>query len=295
MLPQPYLVAGLDALSRAFTKPVWSWDEFMNGHRGAGMTASYLLLHDRLVEPHSAEPIKDMLDREWTSRPLYAPLPAEAPAPAQLERLLQALDGSFGTARHIGHDVIDPTFALRAFRLLPETITAGRIDGLCTMAQVYTRTDALPAAGEHRFDPAAYSTWVLESFLECIHRSATPGGSGHLLTFGYAVIDLHLLGYAELCRKAEVGHRALVAQLMDKPADPPQQVYAKPAWLQHDPHLAGHWREQPHDTLEQSNGHAPKYAYAFNGLCALAGPGALVSRAREHYFHVYAGRPRPKP
>ena len=294
MLPQRYLIAGLDALSRAFTKPEWSWDEFMNGHRGAGMAASYLLLHDRLVEPESTDAIKAMLDREWTNRPLYAPMPADPSAPAQLERLLQALGRSFGTARHIGHDVIYPTFALRVFRLLPETITARRIDGLCTMAQVYALQEKRPAAPEQPFDPAAYSAWVLESFLQCIHRSATPGGSGHLLTFGYAVIDLHLLGYAELCRKAEIGHRELVEMLMGKPEDSPLQTYEKPDWIRHDPHLAGHWREQPADTLEKTNGHAPKYAYAFLGLCAQVGEGALVAKAREHYFHVYGGRSKPK-
>ncbi len=265
----------------------------MNGHRGATLAASSFLLHDRLVEADAREHIQRMLDREWAQLALFAPAPVEPPAPEALARLLQALEGSFGTARHIGHDVIYPTFALRIFRQLPESVTRARIDGLCTMAAAYARPQPVSMPGSPApFDPAAYSAFVLESFLTVITTWPSPGISTHLLTFGYAVIDLHLLGYASIARLAEAGHREIV------PPDrwsatrwiPATCSFPKPAWMTEEPHQAGYWRNQPLKCLEESYGHAPKVAYAFLGLCAQVRDPELRDRARAQYHHAFSGK-----
>jgi hypothetical protein len=289
MLPDRYLESGADALARSFATPAWTWDQFMDGHRGACMLAGYFLLADGLVEEAAAAPIQGLLDQEWGARPLFAPLPAEPAEPGGLERLLAGLRLSMADGGHVGHNVIYPTFALRAFQRRPELITRTRVDGLLVMAKAYTREQPATYPEAPPFAAAGFSAWVLESYLACLelHRGHGQGVTGHLLTYGQAVQDLHVLGHVALARIAERGFRDYVATALKGPSgDGASRPRKDPEPTPVRPERASYWTRHPAGILESTFGHYYKYAYALLHHARTAGDAALGARALAPYYLV---------
>ena len=292
MLPDRYLDRGVNAIARAFVKPEWTWDQFMEGHRGAGTLAGYYLVADGLAEPAAAGPIKSMLDREWADRPIFAPMADEAAAPQDLDRLLAQLADAFASGGHVGHNVIYPTFALRAFRRRPDLITRTRIDGIGIMATCYAKDKPTGQTRPAPFAPVPFSAWVLESFVKIsdIYRGFGNGVPGHLVTYGQAVVDLHDLGYADLARIAETGYRDFVANVMKGPSAQEREKQrenpkadSQPTTTM-DPTLAPYWQDRPEGIMEKTFAHETKYAYALLKHCRQANDPALTQRAMVPLF-----------
>jgi hypothetical protein len=299
LLPERYLVAGLDAICRSHIgevrpPPYHLSDGFIKAHRGAGMMASYYLFRDRLVDPAARGAVAALLDQEWMGLPLFAPAPAEAAAPAELGRLLAALADLFGTDTGNPHQVIFPSFVLRAFREQPQLVTPWRIAGLLEMIELEKpapplQLRPLSAAGLPEFELGAFSDLVLRA---CVRSLVSGNGydqsySGHVLTWGLAVADLHALGYHVIARKAELSYRNYLRRCLegDEVAAGRMQRAAPPA---HPllPDAAAFWAARPVGNLEHSWAHLPKYAYAFLALLATARDGDVIARSRQLYYHL---------
>jgi hypothetical protein len=282
VLSQRHLLTGLDGMARAFSSTTWTNWQMNFGHRSAGMICACYLVREGRCEREAEPHLERLMAREWAGMPLFAPLPEQSPTPRDLERLLAALAQHFGTHRHIGHDVIYQSLALRVLREHPETITPNRIQGLLRMAEAYGATGAPespPSDGRH--DPQAFSAWILDAFIRSTDVQLLMG-HGHLLTFAHAVLDLYALGYTDVARRAEGGLRRFAENcLQPNPGIP--SVKRPTALYQWQPESRDYWTHLPEGVLERDTGHVIKYAYAFTGFCRLARDPALVSKARECY------------
>jgi len=283
MLPDRYLIAGLDALSRAHRTPTWQLEDFKDGHRGAGLIAGYFLARDGLLEPQAETALMRALDAEWMARPLVAPMVDEPCAPSELSTLLAVAAACVGSTQGEVHHTIFLAAALKALAHRPDLITSTRIAGLCRMEAVYRLAAAPVVPPATAFDAAAFSSLVLERF--CAAAQAYAGRvqnfTGHVLTFGSAVVDLHDLGYDALARQAEVGFHgyaasALLAQqgpfAMPPKTDPPARTIALGQ--------AAFWESQPAGRLEATLAHSLKYSAALLTLLARSRDPAVEARSR---------------
>ena len=206
MLDERHLIHGLDALSRAHAS-----DYFLDGHKGGAIISAYYLCRENAVEPGVADIIAAMIDEHWSHTDLCAPFPAETPDGALLDRITATLEGNIAPLRQASHNVIFPSLALKAFAQLPEAVTPSRVDGICRLIEKFDtaeditldESDEVPDLGP----PERMAGFVLAETLQTIQRflGRGQGWSGHMLTFARALIDLSLMGYAELASK---GHHA---------------------------------------------------------------------------------------
>jgi hypothetical protein len=282
MLSPRHLLTGLDGMARSFASTTWTGWQMNFGHRSAGLICACYMVREGRVEREAEPHLQRVMMREWAGMPLFAPLPEQAPAPRELEGLLASLARHFGTHRHIGHDVIYQSLALRVMREHPEAVTPSRVQGMVRMAEAYGNTgspEAAPTDGRH--DPREFSDWILDAFVRSTDVQLVLG-HGHLLTFAHAVLDLYALGYTDVARRAEGGLRRFAEDCMAaksgvRTVERPAALYA---WQ---PESRDYWSNLPAGALERDSGHAIKNAYAFTGFCRLARDQALVARARECY------------
>jgi hypothetical protein len=199
---ESYLIMGLDALSRAHDER-----PFGKGHIGAAIISAYFFCRDNDVEDDVARIISDMIDSHWSRSPQCAPAPDERADPELLRQVIETLDRSIGTFRAIGHNAIFAASAIKAFRYKPETITPFRVAGVCRLIEAmsgelnYKSYEGLPSLHA----PEVIADAVLSEFLWCVRAFAGRGHgrSGHLLTFGHALMELRLNGYPDLATKGE--------------------------------------------------------------------------------------------
>ena len=204
MLDERYLIHGLDALSRAYKS-----DYFADGHRGAAIIAAYYFCREVPVEDGVAGIIRATLDEHWTHTGLCAPFPPERADPALITRILEAVERNVCGLRQAGHNVILPSLALRALQLLPEATTPSRVDGICRLVDAFKaiddihldERDDIPDLGQ---GPAT-AEFVLSELPSTIAAfgGRGQGWSGHLLTYGRALIDMREMGYGALAHRAE--------------------------------------------------------------------------------------------
>lgn len=287
MLPDRYLIAGLDAISRAYDAPTPD-EGFGNGHRGAAVVAAYYMFKDGLAEAQAEAPIQAMVDY-YLQLPLFAPMAPEPAAPLETDRLLSALLRAFGTDQ--AHGVIFTSLAMRAFSQRPDLITHSRIEGLLRMIAAYTPKEP-PDEPLHDQPYAAdlFANHVLGAFAASahLHEGFFQGCSGHILTFAQAVHDLYALGHIDLARKAEMGCRAHCTKCLLGPSRPdthmvfpvqdPQPQLVRPG-------QAGFWLSyKAGPEFAKGLGHIIKYAYAFNALSQRATDSDTLARARKYYY-----------
>ena len=74
-------------------------------------------------------------------------------------------------------------------------------------------------------DRTGTATFILEEFVRCTARfeGRGQGWSGHLLTYGKAMMDLRDLGYAELADQAADGFRTYIRRIRSGPQDTDRQ------------------------------------------------------------------------
>jgi hypothetical protein len=168
--------------------------------------------------------------------------------------------------------------SIKGFRMLPGAATPQRIDGVCALIRSFKpwhdvepdpKVDPPPLA-----ETAAASQFVLREAGAAVDRfiGFGQGFSGHMLTFGQALVELAAMGdvkWAESCRTA---FRKYVTVTRRGPA-PDSKRYAehKPSKLR--PTDAACWKRRGDHSL--GIGHVFKHPYSFYELLRRAGDAEL--------------------
>ena len=284
MIDTRYLQYGLDALSRAHQT-----NYFTDGHRGAAIIAAYFFCQKDGVEPGASEIVRSLMDEQWVNTPLCEPFPREKRYVTGIERILEALERSMDYLRQAGHNVILPSLALKAFQQLPELVTPSRVQGICELIEAFTVNDPLELAQDDRrvdFSSVDVADFILAELLGTIKAfdERGQGWSGHLLTYGRAILDLREMGYTRTAELGEYGFNLYIKRLRVGPLDTdiPRPEH-KPNPLH--PHQRAYWEGRRGQSLNL--GHSLKYPYGFYGVQVLAENKALVKQCFDAGYHIF--------
>ena len=259
---------GLNALARA---PEMNY--FADGHRGAAMISAHMMCVDNGFDGPAARRIVELFDLNWANSKLCRPFPDGDPVPDATERVGKALAEGGGVLRQVGHDAIFAMHAIKAFRMLPETATRERVEGVCRLIRSFTPwRDVDP---DERVEPPPFSDsqaasrFVLREASDSIDRFVGfgQGFAGHMLTFGQSLIELAAMGdveWAESCRKA---FRKYVTVTRRGP-QPGDRKIKDHKFSDLRPDDAQYWQDRGDKTL--GLGHVFKYPYAYYDLIARA-------------------------
>ena len=285
MLNESYLRHGLNALSRSHAT-----NYFMDGHRGGAMVSAYFLCGEQDLEAGAAEIIASTIDAHWTHTDLCAPFPEEEPDVALLGRIVTALEGNISRLRQAGHNVILPTLALKGFSRLPEMVTPAWVEGICRLIECFDTAEDIALDEDDPvpdFDePGAMAEFILSETLRTMQAfiGRGQGWSGHMLTYGRALIDLAELGYGELAARAHHAFKLYVTRTRQGPlaTDKPRPEHARSPLR---PLERAYWREWK--GREVGIGHCFKYPYGFYGLMQLARDSDLKQRCLDECYHIF--------
>jgi len=281
-LDENYLILGLNALARAHTM-----DYFRDGHHGAAVVAAYFLCREVALEDGVTDAIRGLIDEQWASHEIFAPFPDEVADPDGEARIIESLERGIGQLRQAGHNVIFPSLALKAFQQMPEVLTRSRVDGICALIDSFTPTEIELDENDHIPDlgsGSAGAELILSEMLKFIVRfdGWGQGWSGHLLTYGRALLDLREMGYESTAEKGAHAFKLnlkrggmLLAEDLSRPEHPPTEL--RPVHREY-------W--EPRKTEPLGLGHVFKYPYAFYGLMAMAEDPELKRRCHEQAFHI---------
>ena len=285
MLDKRYLQYGIDALSRAH-----SMNYFTDGHRGAAIIAAYFFCHEVDNEPGVSDRLSALIGTQWAASPLCAPYPLEPMDADGIPRILEAIEESMDFLRQAGHNVILPTMALRAFMERPELVTPSRVAGICSLIKAFTvnephvlEDDDVEIDMRH---PANAADFILNELLSTMQafQGRGQGWSGHLLTYGRALLDLINMGYMQT---AECGQHAFNLYIKRLRMGPLETDIARPEHPVNNlrPHQCAYWDQRMHKPLNL--GHSIKYPYGFYGLAAVAGDRDLVAQCFNEAYHIF--------
>ena len=268
---------------------------FRSGHNAGAVISAYYLCREIQVEEGVSAILAASIDERWVETELFAPFPDETPEPNLITHILRTVTDSIPITpvRAAGHDVILPTLALKAFRDLPEAVTASRVDGICRLVEAFKEAfkprdfprpenDDVPEFQ----DRTSFAEFILAEFVNCTERfeGRGQGWSGHLLTYGRALLDLRDLGYVDVAKKAEEGYRMYIRRLRLGPIDP-ETDYPHPEQSPIDvfPTQKAYWEQRRGDW---DLGHAIKYPYGFYGLMELAQNADIKERSWSAAYRV---------
>jgi hypothetical protein len=243
---------GINALARA---PEMNY--FADGHRGAAMVSAHIMCVDNKFDDAAAARIVELFDLNWAPSKLCKPFLAE---------------GS-GVLRQVGHDAIFAMLAIKAFRMLPETATPERVEGVCKLIHAFTPwrdvdpdEDVQPPPFA---DEKAASRFILKEASDSIDRFVGfgQGFAGHMLTFGQALVELAAMGdvdWAESCRTAFRKY-VTVTRLGPQPGD---RKIKDHGFSKLRPDDTEYWKRRGDKAV--GIGHVFKYPYAYYDLLARA-------------------------
>lgn len=256
---------GLNALARAHTL-----NYFADGHRGAAFISAHLMVEENQLPDEARQRIEQLFDLNWSKTPLCADFPAEEADPGQVRKIGDALMEARGSLREVGHNAIFAMHAVRGFRLMPELATPRRIDGVCKLIRaIKPWRDEVKVSGEVEQPPfsdvPAAAAFVLREASRAIDRwqGHGQGFSGHMLTFGQALIEFAEMGdleWAESCREA---FRKYVTITRQGPGAE-DKVYAEHPRTGLRPNSAEYWKRR--GDKQVGIGHAFKYPYSYYDL-----------------------------
>ncbi len=256
-LDERYLAHGLNVLCNAH-----STDSFGSGHAGGAVVSAYYLCREETLEPGTAGVIQTALDRHYGLA--RDPFPEEEPVQDGIPTILQSMEEGIDQLCRDGHNVIFLSLALKALHDLPQAVTPARIDGLLRTIRSLEPKKKGKGDIEIPESPASFSEFVLEEFLGSTEGGPGQGYSGHLLTYGRAILDLRALGHEPFARKCLNAFRLAVKTA--RPGSPAKDYRAgrpKVEFLR--PDRRAYWeRRAATGTMEL--GHLFKYPYGFFGL-----------------------------
>ncbi len=276
---------GLNALARCH-----EMDYFADGHRGASLIAAHLMCADNEFDDPTRTRIVELFDLNWAPTALCKPFPDEKPDPDGITKIGEALADGGEVLRQVGHNAIFAMLAIKGFRMLPSAATPQRIDGVCKMIRKFTPwRDVTPDADVDPppfSDSAAASKYVLQEASDAVDRwvGYGQGYTGHMLTFGQALVELAAMGDVEWADSCRTAFRKYVTVTRQGPDDEAKR-YAdhKPTNLRPDQYE--YWKKRGDRTL--GIGHVFKYPYSYYDLLERANDPALEREWDAKAYHVF--------
>lgn len=277
---------GLNGLARAH-----SLSYFADGHRAASLISAHFMAEENQLSQEARVRIEQLFDLNWARRPLCAAFPEEDADPTRIKEIGEALMEARGSLREVGHNAIFAMHAIRGFRLMPELATPQRIDGVCKLIRAIkpwrddTRAadDVNPPAFT---DLASASAFILREAGNAMDRwkGYGQGFTGHMLTFGQALVELSEMGdaaWAESCREAFCKY-VTITRNGPGPEDKPRPEH-KPSRLR--PNSTEYWQQRGDKQVDI--GHAFKYPYSYYNLMRRVKDDALKQELEEKAWRVF--------
>ena len=259
---------GVNALARS---P--EMDYFKDGHRGAAMISAHLMCVDNQFSDTASARIVQLFDENWASTKLCQPFPDGDPVTDAAEQVGKALAEGSGVLRQVGHDAIFAMHAIKAFRLLPETATSERVQGVCQLVRSFKPwRDVQPDEQVQPppfSDQAAAAKFILKEASEAIDRFVGfgQGFAGHMLTFGQSLVELAAMGDVEWAESCRTAFRKYVTVTRMGP-EPNARKIKDHKISKIRPDDTEYWKKRGAKTI--GIGHVFKYPYAYYDLLARA-------------------------
>jgi hypothetical protein len=279
------VLLGLNALARAH-----EMNYFTDGHRGASLVSAHLLCEENKLPEQAKSRIVQLFDLNWAQSPLCKPFPEEEPAPDQVKKIGEALAEGGSVLREAGHNAIFAMLAIRGFRLLPSAATPQRIEGVCKLIRSFKpRQDVEPDADVNLppfSDGPAASAFILREASAAVDRwtGFGQGFSGHMLTFGQALVELADMGDLEWAESCRLAYRKYVTVTRRGPqADGKPIAEHKPSELR--PNSAEYWQKRGDRAVDI--GHVFKYPYSYYDLLRRADDPKLNSDWDAKAFRLF--------
>ena len=259
---------GINALARA---PEMNY--FADGHRGAALISAQMMCVDNQFSEAACDRIVELFDLNWAPSKLCEQFPEGDPVDDAVKRVGQALAAGGGLLREVGHDAIFAMHATKAFRMLPETATRERVDGVCRLIGAIKPWRDVPP--DESIDPppfsdsAAASKFILKEASDAIDRFVGfgQGFAGHMLTFAQSLVELAAEGGEEWAESCRTAFRKYVTVTREGPQDDDPKIKDHAA-SQLRPKDAEYWFERENASL--GIGHVFKYPYAYYNLLGRA-------------------------
>lgn len=262
------VLLGINALARA---PDLSY--FADGHRGAAMISAHIMCVNNKFDDNAAARIVELFDLNWARTRLCSEFPDTDPVPDASEQVGKALAEGGGVLREVGHDAIFAMHAIKAFRLLPETATPERVEGVCRLIRaIKPWRDVEPDESIQPpsfTDEAAASRFVLREASDAIDRFVGfgQGFAGHMLTFGQSLIELAAMGDVEWAESCRTAFRKYVTVTRKGP-QPGDRKISDHQFSKLRPDDAEYWQKRGDKAV--GIGHVFKYPYAYYDLLGRA-------------------------
>ncbi len=259
---------GINALARS---PEMNY--FTDGHRGAAMISAQLMCSDNKLEEATSTRIVELFNLNWANSKLCKPFPVGDRVEDAADQVGKTLAAGSGVLRQVGHDAIFAMHAIKAFRMLPETATKERVDGVCNLIRAHTPWRDVKPDDQVKPPPfteaKAASRFILKEASDAIDRFAGfgQGFAGHMLTFGQALVEMAAMGDVEWAESCRIAFRkyVTVTRLGPQPGDRKIKDHALSKLR---PDETEYWKNRGEKTL--GLGHVFKYPYAYYHLLALA-------------------------
>ncbi|MGB7345448.1 MAG: hypothetical protein WBD20_14635 [Pirellulaceae bacterium] len=262
------VLQGINALARA---PEMNY--FTDGHRGAAMISAHIMCVDRQLDDVAVSRIVQLFDLNWAKSKLCEPFPDGDPLDDATDQVGKALAEGGGVLREVGHDAIFAMHAIKAFRMLPESATPQRVEGVCDLIKsIKPWRDVKP---DEQIQPPPFTDtkaaarFILQEASEAIDRFAGfgQGFSGHMLTFGQSLVELAAMGEVEWAESCRTAFRKYVTVTRMGPQSGDRKIKDhKVSQLR--PRDTEYWQKRGDKTL--GIGHVFKYPYAYYDLLARA-------------------------
>lgn len=279
------VLLGLNGLARAH-----ALDYFADGHRAASIVAAHLLCTENDLDPRARARIRQLIELNWASSELCSPFPDTDPEPGRIDDIKEALCEGADVLREVGHNVIFAMLAIKGFRIVPVAATRQRIDGVCALIRsIKPWRNGTP---DPNLDPppfaetAASSRFILSEAIAAVDRFVGfgQGFTGHMLTFGQALVELAAMGDVEAAESCRGAFRRYLTVTRQEPT-PRSKRYPVPKPGGPLPTESGYWKRRGDHAV--GIGHVFKYPYSYYNLQNHAGDPALRQAWARKAYHLF--------
>lgn len=282
---QHLLRLGINALARS---PEMNY--FADGHRGAAMISAHLMCKDNQLDDKAVNRVAELFDLNWAKTKLCQPFPESDPVDNAIDVVGEALADGKGVLREVGHDAIFAMHAIKVFKLLPETATRERVQGVQTLIQkIKPWRDIQPEESIQPppfSDSQAASRYILNEANDAIDRfiGFGQGFAGHMLTFGQSLVEMAAMGHEEWAESCRTAFRkyVTVTRLGPQPDDRKIKEHAVTALRPKD---TQYWEKRGNKSL--GLGHVFKYPYAYYDLLTRADSPELAKKFNDKAWRLF--------